>query len=202
MVLDCMEREKGYYLGDGCYTQWTHSILTDDFTLMEKLFDDFLESSFINRGLMTCGCCSLMQEIAEYPFIFIMLAWIYLAHSHRKDFIRERYAKLADILDFYRENYADSDGLLHNLDKWCVVEWPAAFRDNYDVDIAEGKVCTVKHNVINAYYIGAVDHKLVTACRKRNVPLVAWTIRNEKQLEKARSLCDGIIFEGIEVEMW
>ena len=156
VIQDCMEREKGYYLGDGCYTMWSYTLLLQDYTLVEKLFDDFLESSFINRGLMTCGCCSLMQEIAEYPFIFIMLAWIYLAHSHRKDFIRERYAKLADILDFYRENYADSDGLLHNLDKWCVVEWPPAFRDNYDVDITEGKVCTVKHNVINAYYIGAV----------------------------------------------
>ena len=53
-----------------------------------------------------------------------------------------------------------------------------------------------------AYYIGAIDHKLVTACRKRKVPLVAWTIRNEAQLDKARSLCDGIIFEGIEVESW
>ena len=36
------------------------------------------------------------------------------------------------------------------------MEWPAPFRDNYDVDITEGKVCTVKHNVINAYYLGAV----------------------------------------------
>ena len=156
MVLDCMEREKGYYLGDGCYTQWTHSILTDDFTLMEKLFDDFLASSFINRGLMSCAFGSCMQEIADYPLIFIMQAWIYLAHTGKKDFIRERYERFADILNYYHEAYSDSDGLLHNLDKWCVIEWPHEYRDGYDVDIEEGKVCTVKHNAINAYYIGAV----------------------------------------------
>lgn len=64
--------------------------------------------------------------------------------------------EFSDILNYYRETYADSDGLLHNLDKWCVVEWPPQYRDNYDVDITEGKVCTVKHNTINAWYIGAV----------------------------------------------
>ena len=156
MILDCMEREKGYYLGDGSYTQWAHSLLTDDFTLMEKLFDDFLESRFINRGLMTCACCSFMQEIADYPFIFIMQAWSYLAHTGKKEFIRARYARFADILDYYHEAYGDSDGLLHNLDKWCVIEWPAQYRDGYDVDIREGQVCKVKHNAINAYYIGAI----------------------------------------------
>lgn len=37
-----------------------------------------------------------------------------------------------------------------------MIEWPKEFRDDYDVDITEGKVCTVKHNAVNAYYIGAV----------------------------------------------
>ena len=156
VIQDCMEREKGYYLGDGCYTIWSHALLTDDFTLVEKFFDDFFGTSFINRGLMTCGCCSMMQEIAEYPFMFIMLAWMYLAHTGRADFIRSRYAKFADILDFYCESYSDGDGLLRNLDKWCVVEWPPQYRDGYDVDITEGKVCVAKHIAVNAYYIGAV----------------------------------------------
>lgn len=53
-----------------------------------------------------------------------------------------------------------------------------------------------------AYYIGAADHKLVTACRKRKIPLIGWTIRTAQQLQKARGLCDGIIYEGIEVEAW
>ena len=76
--------------------------------------------------------------------------------SGNRDFVRERYAAFADILDFYRENYAEADGLLNRLDKWCVVEWPNNMRDNYDVDLTEGKVCDTKHNAINAYYIGAV----------------------------------------------
>ncbi len=156
MIQDCMEREKGYYLGDGSYTQWAHSLLTQDMALMEKFFDDFLATSVIDRGLMTCGCCSLMQEIADYPLIFIMQLWSYLAYTGNKDFVRERYAKIADILDYYHESYADSDGLLHNLDKWCVIEWPKEYRDGYDVDITEGQVCVVKHNAINAYYIGAI----------------------------------------------
>ena len=156
VIQDCMDREKGYYMGDGCYTLWTYCLLTNDFTLLEKFFDDFFTSSFINRGLMTCGCCSFMQEIAEYPLIFIMLGWMYCAHTGRTGFLRRNYERLQDILDYYHEEYAEADGLLNNLDKWCVVEWPKQYQDNYDVDVTEGKVCPIKHNVINAYYIGAV----------------------------------------------
>ena len=163
--MDCVEREKGYYLGDNCYTLWTYSLLTQDFTLLEKFFDDFLETRFINRGLITCGCCSLMQEIAESPLCMFITAWLYLNHTGNKEFIRSRYDKFADILDYYREAYAEADGLLNNLDKWCVVEWPKEFRDGYDVDLTEGKVCTVKHNVINAYYIGAIKaFNKISAC--------------------------------------
>lgn len=179
VIQDCMEREKGYYLGDGCYTIWSYTLLTRDYTLIEKFFDDFLESRFINRGLMTCGCCSKMQEIAEYPLIFVLLFKIYLFHSKRLDFVRQRYALFADMMDYYAETYADSDGLLHKLDKWCVVEWPAEYRDNYDADIREGKVCEVKHNVINAYYIGAVK------CMNQIASMLGLPpYRDEKSLEE------------------
>lgn len=156
VIQDCMEREKGYYLGDGCYSLLTFCLLTKDYALMEKFFDDFLRTSFINRGLMTCGACSFMQEIAEYPLILFTTLLEYCHLVGDFDFVRARYAAFADILDFYREEYAESDGLLNHLDKWCVVEWPANLRDGYDVDIGEGKVCTTKHNAINAYYIGAI----------------------------------------------
>ncbi|MFA6930674.1 MAG: family 78 glycoside hydrolase catalytic domain [Lentisphaeria bacterium] len=156
VIQDCMEREKGYYLGDGCYSLLTFCLLNQDFTLCEKFFDDFLRTSFINRGLMTCSGCSLMQEIAEYPFIMMTLLLEYCVLTGNLEFIRPRFAAFADILDFYRETYSEADGLLSHLDKWCVVEWPKNMRDGYDVDLAEGKVCRTKHNVINAYYIGAV----------------------------------------------
>ena len=154
--MDCMEREKGYYLGDGSFSQLTHAVLTGDFSTMEKFFDDFLASSRINRGLMACGNCSVMQEMGESPLFFIVQAWSYLAYTGNKEFIRARYDQFKDILDYYCESYADSDGLLHKLDKWCVVEWPLQYRDGYDVDLTEGQVCVVKHNAINAFYIGAV----------------------------------------------
>ncbi|MCJ8330728.1 MAG: hypothetical protein HRT89_18950 [Lentisphaeria bacterium] len=155
-IQDCMEREKGYYLGDGCYTLLTFCLLTKDYSLMEKFFDDFLRTSFINRGLMTCGSCSMMQEIAEYPLIMFttVLEYCYLVGDN--DFVRERYAAFSDILDFYEEEYAEADGLLNNLDKWCVVEWPDNMRDGYDVDLTEWQVNRTKHNVINAYYLGSI----------------------------------------------
>lgn len=156
VIQDCMDREKGYYLGDGCYSLLAYCLLTRDYTLMEKFFDDFLRTAFINRGLMTCAACSFMQEIAEYPLIMFQLLLEYCALTGNVEFVRERYAAFADILDFYREEYADDDGLLNHLDKWCVVEWPANMRDNYDVDLTEGRRCDTRHNVINAYYIGAI----------------------------------------------
>ncbi len=156
VIQDCMEREKGYYLGDGCYSLLAYCLLTRDYTLMEKFFDDFLRTSFVNRGLMTCAACSFMQEIAEYPLIMFTLLLEYCCLTGNREYVRERYAAFVDILDFYREEYADADGLLNHLDKWCVVEWPANVRDGYDVDLTEGKRCDTRHNVINAYYIGAI----------------------------------------------
>lgn len=156
VIQDCMEREKGYYLGDGCYSLLTFCLLNQDFSLCEKFFDDFLRTSFINRGLMTCSGCSMMQEIAEYPLIMMVLLLAYSSQTGNLEFIRQRFDAFVDILDFYREEYAESDGLLSHLDKWCVVEWPKNMRDGYDVDLTEGKVCRTKHNVINAYYVGAI----------------------------------------------
>lgn len=165
VIMDCMEREKGYYMGDACYSLLTYCILNNDFSLMRKFFDDFLDSDFINPGLMTCTQCSFMQEIAEYPLILITLLAEFLYLTDDTEFVRKRFNKFTAILDFYKQEYAEEDGLLNNLDKWCVVEWPAPARDGYDADIAEGKVCTVKHNAINAYYIGAI--KCINKVAKR-----------------------------------
>ena len=42
VIQDCMEREKGFYLGDGCYTALTNMLLTDDDSMVRKLIDDAL----------------------------------------------------------------------------------------------------------------------------------------------------------------
>ncbi len=157
VIQDCMDREKGNYLGDGCYTALTHYALTHDPSQLKKLVDDSLRTSFINGGLMTCAACSFMQEIAEFPLMLFPTLVRYHELSGDTAYITEKYDELVRVLDFYRTSYAGEDGLLANLDKWCLGEWPEPYQDGYDVDIKEGKVCPEVHNVINAHYIGALQ---------------------------------------------
>lgn len=155
VIQDCMEREKGFYLGDGCYTVLTHQILTGDDSMTRKLIDDAFASSVITPGLVTCLDCSFMQEIAEYPFMLIFLVLWHYRLTGDREYLISNYPKVAALLDSYRNAY-EKNGLLCDLDKWCVVEWPASFRDGYDVEITEGKICTHPHVSINAYYLEAV----------------------------------------------
>lgn len=153
---DCMEREKGFYVGDGCYTTLTHAVLTGKTDLMEKLIDDGFRSSFINRGLMTCLDCSKMQEIAEYSLMLVSLLLWHYRLTGDKEYLAGRYPLAVDVLDFYREAYED-EGLLRNIDKWCVVEWPKNFRDGYVADITENQICKRSHVSICAYYLEAIN---------------------------------------------
>ena len=50
-MMDCMAREKGYCLGDGCYTMLACSHLTQDWRQARKIFDDFLRTKNVDRGL-------------------------------------------------------------------------------------------------------------------------------------------------------
>ena len=155
VIQDCMEREKGFYLGDGCYTALTNMILTGDDSMVRKMIDDAFETGFITGTLVTCLDCSLMQEIAEYP---LMLAELVLWHANVTGdlaYLAENRKKVNALLDAYREAY-EKDGLLRDLDKWCVVEWPKNFQHGYDVDIAEGKICRPAHVALNAYYLSAI----------------------------------------------
>jgi len=96
-----------------------------------------------------------------------------------KAYLRDNYLKSLPLLNEYRHAY-EKDGLLSHLDKWCVVEWPSNFRDGYDVDITEGKVCETAHIAINAYYIEAVRCANLMAAI---LGLPAY--RDEKPLEEA-----------------
>ena len=155
IIQDCMEREKGFYVGDGCYTALTNMILTKDDSMVRKLIDDGFATSFITDGLVTCLDCSFMQEIAEYPLILISIVWWHYKLTGDIKYLKSNYPKVKNLLEYYRKEYEKS-GLLCNLDKWCVVEWPRNYQDGYDVDIREGKVCEQAHVSINAYYIEAV----------------------------------------------
>ena len=78
VIQDCMEREKGFYLGDGCYTALTNMVLTGDDSMVKKLIDDAFSTAFITDTLVTCLDCSFMQEIAEFPLILVYLVlWHY-----------------------------------------------------------------------------------------------------------------------------
>lgn len=158
VIQDCMDREKGNYLGDGCYTALAHAILTEDVSQIKKLVDDSLRSSFIDSGLVTCAACSFMQEIAEYPLMMYYLLYSYYRLTGDTEYLAEKYDALYAVLDCYRRRYMNDDGLLANLDKWCVVEWPEPYRGGYEADIEQGKICTDVHNVINAHYVGAVKY--------------------------------------------
>lgn len=155
VIQDCMEREKGFYLGDGCYTALTNMILTGDDSMVRKLIDDAFSTDFISETLVTCMCCSFMQEIAEYPLILVYLVWWHYNYTRDKEYLMQNYAKVTRLLDAYRRDY-EKDGLLRNLDKWCVVEWPKNFQHGYDVDIQEGRICKDAHVSLNSYYIAAI----------------------------------------------
>lgn len=155
-IQDCTDREKGFYLGDGCYTAFAHLLVTGDDYMVRKLIDDAFASSFITEGLVTCMSCSMMQEIAEYPLIMPdLLLWHY-RYTGDGDYLKKNIAAMCRVLEFYRKSY-ERDGLLRDLDRWCVVEWPKNFRDGYAVDVSEGQVCTEAHIAINAYYYHAID---------------------------------------------
>jgi len=177
-IMDCMEREKGYYLGDGIYTMYSYCLLTDDWQPARTFIDDFLRTRDIDPGLMTCANCSFMQEIAEYSLMLVLFADMYLDATGDAAFFKAsrgdgrprpsrgtRSDELGDILDTYRTRYARADGLLTNLDKWCLVEWPKNFQDGYDAEIREWVVSRDVHNVMNAWYVGAVKslNKLAAA---------------------------------------
>ena len=155
VIQDCMEREKGFYLGDGCYTALTNMILTHDDSMVRKLIDDAFLTTFITPGLVTCLDCSFMQEIAEYPFMLVYLCLWHYRFTGDIEYLKNNYPKITALLETYRESY-EQNGLLCNLDKWCVVEWPKNFQDGYDVDVTEGKICEEPHISINAYYIEAI----------------------------------------------
>ncbi|MBR6794256.1 MAG: family 78 glycoside hydrolase catalytic domain [Clostridia bacterium] len=155
VIQDCMDREKGFYLGDGCYTALTNMILTGDDSMVRKLIDDAFSTTFITETLVTCMCCSFMQEIAEYPLILVYLVLWHYNLTGDKEYLEQNFKKVTDLLDAYRREY-ERDGLLRDVDKWCVVEWPKNFQHGYDVDVREGKVCEEPHVSLNAYYLAAV----------------------------------------------
>ena len=178
VIQDCMEREKGFYLGDGCYTALTNMVLTGDDSMVKRLIDDAFATDFISDTLVTCMNCSFMQEIAEYPLMLVYLVLWHYRFTGDSEYLKINYPKVKKLIDAYKRDY-ENKGLLKNLDKWCVVEWPKNFQHNYDVDITEGKICKEAHVSLNAYYLYAVKsaNKIAEAlgekCYRDETPLIS-----------------------------
>lgn len=155
VVQDCMDRERGFYLGDGSYTSLTLMLLTGDDSMARRLIDDAFATDFITDTLVTCMNCSFMQECAEYPLILVQMVLWHYRFTGDLAYLKQNYAKVVKLLNAYKNHY-EQGNLLTGLDKWCVVEWPRTYRHGYDVFIKEGQVCTEAHVAINAYYLYAV----------------------------------------------
>ncbi len=155
VIQDCMEREKGFYLGDGCYTALTTMILTQDDSMVRKLIDDAFATDFISDTLVTCMDCSFMQEIAEFPLILVYLVLWHYNFTKDKEYLKENFPKVKKLLEAYRRNY-EKGYILRAFDRWSVVEWPQNFRHGYDVEIKEGQFCYEAHVSLNAYYLAAI----------------------------------------------
>ena len=155
-VIDCPDREKGCYLGDGCYIALTVGKLTGNWVLFKQLIRDALKTKAVSPTLLTCLNCSLIQEIAEFPLIMIICTGIYYSITNDSDFVAEILDDFKKLLDCYKSAYTNKEGLICKTDKWCVAEWPENFRDGYDVNLSQNTEINSTHCVINAYYYAAM----------------------------------------------
>lgn len=153
--LDCPTREKGQYSGDLVITSLAHLYLSGDIRLYKKALDDWMRSGSVAPALLAVFPSSFMQEIADYSLLFPMTAWRYYEHSGNIEYLKETYEYADRIVETY-SRYARRDGLIENVkEAWNLVDWPENLRDGYDFNLSKpvGDGC---HNVINAYYLGAI----------------------------------------------
>jgi alpha-L-rhamnosidase len=155
VYVDCPGREKGQYAGDLTVTSASQLWLTGDTTLFCKAVRNQMESAFIDEGLMAVTPGSFMQEIADYSLQFPVLALRYYDFTGDREGLLEMLG-VCDRMLTYFEKYQREDGLLDGVTcKWNLVDWPQNLRDNYDFELTK-PIGKGVHNVINAFYIGAV----------------------------------------------
>lgn len=156
VFVDCPSREKGQYLGDFTITGLSHLYLSGDLRLYKKALQDFALSARICPGLMAVAPGNHMQEIADYSLQWPLQLLRYYQHSGDRQFLKEMAPVAEGIINYFKK-FQRADGLLENVkEKWNLVDWPENFRDGYDFDLAQPVVGDGCHNVINAFYCGAV----------------------------------------------
>ncbi len=195
MVMDCMEREKGVYLGDGCYTSLCNFILTGDDAMMRRFIEDAFATSSVTDTLLSCLDCSMMQEIAEYPLILVELILWHFRLTGDIEFLKKNANRADRLMTAYRKY--EKDGLLHDTGKWCVTEWPANYRDGYTVNNDGNKEQPEPHVAINAYYINALKalneiHKALGYPKFCDTSPILSAFENAFYDGEAHLFCDGV----------
>lgn len=157
VFVDCPTREKGQYAGDLTITSTVHTILTGDTSLFKKAVDNQMQSLKICPGLLAVTPGSHMQEIADYSLQFPILALQYFKYTGDTEYLRQNLKVCERIIEYFSQ-FAGKDGLIEDItDKWNLVDWPENMRDGYDFPIKNPIENGLgKHNVINAFYVGAV----------------------------------------------
>ncbi len=155
--LDCPSREKGQYFGDGVWSAMAHIVMTGDTRLYKKFIQNAFETMAVAEGGTAQGPCSLIQKIAEYPLMAAISLRYYLKLTDDCGFVQKQNNAYYELLKFHYERYAREDGLISVYDRWNVVDWPQSARDDYDFDLTQGKVVHGYHNVMNAYWLLALQ---------------------------------------------
>ncbi len=154
--LDCPSREKGQYLCDATITSKSHSYISGDLRLYRKMLGDFARSSFICPGLMGVSPGSYMQEVADSSLQLPLQLLNYYMFSGDFEFLNEMYPIIERMVTYFKK-FERPDGLLENVnEKWNMTDWPQNLRDGYDFDLSQPNPGEGCHNVINAYYCGAI----------------------------------------------
>lgn len=153
---DCPSREKGQYLGDNTVIAHSHAYLSGDLAMYRKALEDIaLLSARVCPGLMAVAPGHYMQEIADYSLQWPLQLWQYYQFSGDLPFLEAMYPVAQRMMAHFAA-YAREDGLLASVnDKWNLVDWPYNLRDGYDF-VLEKWDTDGCHNVINAYYYGAL----------------------------------------------
>ncbi len=155
--LDCPTREKGQYLGDFTVSGLAYLYLTGDREIYRKTLVDFARSGKVCKGLLAVAPGSFMQEIADFSLQYPLQVWHYYRYTGDRDTLEELYPTVCGVMEYFAD-YEREDGLLVAVDeKWNLVDWPKNLRDDYEIGGEDRETPNPCHNVLNAFYIGAIQ---------------------------------------------
>lgn len=155
--IDCPSREKGQYLGDFTVSGLAHLYLTGDAEMYKKTLFDFAHSMNYCDGMLAVAPGSYKQEIADFSLQYPIQVMNYYRCTKDAELLKKLLPTVQSIIGYF-EKHENDTGLIENVtDKWNIVDWPMNLRDGYSIDMDGNPDKIPVHNVINAYYIGAVQ---------------------------------------------